>query len=371
MKFDISAAGLSEQSEMIFLPPDLYMSVPDEGWFVLSPWNQGVRPDEVPDFNLEEPLLDYPGLISSLSDVERLPDEEVDGKTHEVFTGSTDVDELPWLAGPEARGDADVSVWLDADSSLPGKVELVSDLGGGARIQATFEFLDYGLALTLPDRPAEARPWRDLVFPDATCTGDAYEGCLAAQTGIQPTANATCEGSGRRVCLVPLGQVSPELVQHLVDHYRSQYALEVSVLTPLEVPAEMAEPLREQIDAVALIDYMGGHFPEAFDDPEAVLIGLTPLDLYDSTSHFRYLFGLKGDFSDPKAVVSTMRMTPVFYGEAADQELFLSRMRKLVSKYVGLLYYGLPPSDDPQSPMFDSILGPDDLDTMTEPLPVR
>ena len=65
-----------------------------------------------------------------------------------------------------------------------------------------------------------------------------------------------------------------------------------------------------------------------------------------------------------------MRMSPEFYGEPANDQLFFSRMRKLVSKYIGLLYYGLPPSEDPASPMFDSILGPADLDAMTEPLPV-
>jgi archaemetzincin len=115
---------------------------------------------------------------------------------------------------------------------------------------------------------------------------------------------------------------------------------------------------------------MGSFYPQAHSDPNAVLIGLTPLDLYNSTSHFRYLFGIKGNVDDPKAVVSSFRMAPEFYGDAPDQELFYSRFRKLLTKYVGLLYYGLPPSEEPTSPMFDSILGPSDLDAMTEPLPV-
>ena len=63
-------------------------------------------------------------------------------------------------------------------------------------------------------------------------------------------------------------------------------------------------------------------------------------------------------------------MNPEFYSEPADDELMQSRFRKLLTKYIGLLYYGLPTSSDPTSPMFDSILGPDDLDRMTEPLPV-
>jgi len=119
-----------------------------------------------------------------------------------------------------------------------------------------------------------------------------------------------------------------------------------------------------------MIEYMGGLFPDVYADQNAVLIGLTPLDLYDSTSHFRYLFGIKRDVSDPRAVVSSFRMDPQFYGDAPDEALYFSRYRKLLTKYVGLLYYGLPTSLDPKSPMYDHILGPDDLDRMQEPLPV-
>ena len=160
------------------------------------------------------------------------------------------------------------------------------------------------------------------------------------------------------------------MIEHLAELYRSQYGLDVSVMTPEAVPAKMVNPLRQQIDVIALLDYTFLLFPEAHLDPEAVIIGVTPLDLYDQRSHFRYLFGIKGDFSDPKAVVSSMRMTPEFYGEPANEDVFFSRMRKLVSKYIGLLYYDLPTSGDPSSPMYDSILGPDDLDAMSEPLPV-
>jgi predicted Zn-dependent protease len=115
---------------------------------------------------------------------------------------------------------------------------------------------------------------------------------------------------------------------------------------------------------------MGTLYPAPYRDAHAVLIGLTVVDLYDSTSHFRYVFGVKGNASNPKAVLSTLRMDPRFYSEPADDALLAARARKLLSKYIGLLYYGLSPSSDPTSPMFDSILGPDDVDAMTEPLPV-
>lgn len=144
----------------------------------------------------------------------------------------------------------------------------------------------------------------------------------------------------------------------------------MTVLKPAAIPVELEDPKRQQVAADRLIDYMGSLFPDAYADPQAVLIGLTPIDVYDGTSSFRYVFGVKGSPSDPKAVVSSSRMDPLFYSEPRNNDLFYTRTRKLVSKYIGLLYYLLPTSTDPTSPMYDHIGGPSDVDVMTEPLPV-
>jgi predicted Zn-dependent protease len=371
----VSGDGVHELefSELLFIDPDLYMHRSDGQWFVLSPWNQGVRPDELSDFDPNDFVVDYDQVAGHLADIEQLDDQTVDDESYLRFIGSADIREVEPDAPSTLEGTLDVQLLLDKDDYLPHTlriVRIVEDSEFRSETTTVQEFFDFGKALTPPERPAQVRPWRDLQFPDAPCTGEAFETCLPRQSAIEPRGESACLGSGRRVCLLPLGQVSPGLIERLVQHYKTQYGLDVSVMTPQEVPADMADPLRQQIDVVALLDYMFVTFPEAHLDPEAVIVGVTPLDLYDKRSHFRYLFGIKNDFSNPKAVVSSMRMTPEFYGEPVDDELFFSRMRKLVSKYIGLLYYGLPPSEDPRSPMFDSILGPVDLDHMAEPLPI-
>jgi len=374
------APGQQEIAELLFLPPDLYLRMSDGRWFVLSPWNQGIRPDEQPQFGPDNPIVDYDEITGHLSDIEQLPDETIDDEDYLRYAGVIDLREIPSSAPPDvvsarpsgnAQGTASVELWLHKESYLPHKMQISASLARGEYTLLTFEFFDYNRPIALPQRPADARPYRDLQFPEAPCTGSEFAGCLDPQTALQPMSSASCEGAGRRICLAPLGQVPSDLVSHLVKYYRDQYGLTVTVLTPAAVPAELADPLRQQVDAPTLIEYAGSLFPDAYADSQAVLIGITPIDLYDQTSHFRYVFGVKGAFEHPKAVVSFFRMTPEFYGEAPDQQLFQSRSRKLLSKYVGLLYYGLPPSEDPQSPMFDSILGPDDLDRMEEPLPVR
>lgn len=208
------------------------------------------------------------------------------------------------------------------------------------------------------------------LFHEPPCSGSDLGRCLEEQTELQSISRNSCDGFEKRVCLVPLGGISPALVDHLVDHCADEYGLPVTVLTPSAMPQDMVDSGREQVDAPTLIEYMGSLFPEAYRDPNAVLIGLTAVDLYNERSHFRFVFGTKGTPADPKAVVSTFRMDPETFGESRDDELLFSRARKLVSKYVGLLFYGLPPSDDPQSPLYNSILSLDDLDDMEEPLPI-
>jgi predicted Zn-dependent protease/uncharacterized RDD family membrane protein YckC len=201
------------------------------------------------------------------------------------------------------------------------------------------------------------------------CTGDQLAECLEPQVELQSISRPSCDGSGRRVCLVPLGQIRPDLVQNLVDHW-GQYGLSITVLTPSAVPSDIVNPGRGQFDAPTLIDYMGSLFPDAFSDPSAVVIGLTPIDLFDQGSHFRYVFGVKGTTANPKAIISTLRMNPAAYGESPNDELLFSRARKLLARYIGLLYYGLPLSSDRRSPLYESIRGPADLDSMDENLPL-
>ena len=213
-------------------------------------------------------------------------------------------------------------------------------------------------------------PKGDISYEYPPCYGPHLDACLEAQTELAPYVSDTCEGEGRRLCFLPLGRVSPELVLGLAVHYEDQYGIQVSVLTASDIPTELVDPIRGQIDAGTLVDYAVSLRPEEYGDSDVVLIALTPVDLYDRTSSWRFLFGLKGSFADPGAIVSTYRMNPESFGEPRDDELTISRARKLVTKYIGLLYFDLPVSGDPKSPMFDNILSVSDLDRMEEPLPV-
>ena len=115
---------------------------------------------------------------------------------------------------------------------------------------------------------------------------------------------------------------------------------------------------------------MLGAFPDELADPNVVLIGVTPLDLYFEQKDWRFAFGVRGMPEDPKSVISTFRMNPETFGEDRDDGLLFTRARKMVSRHIGLLYYGLPENSDPESLLYSSILSLGDLDRLQEPLPV-
>ena len=60
------------------------------------------------------------------------------------------------------------------------------------------------------------------------------------------------------------------------------------------------------------------------------------------------------------AVVSTAHLDDGLLGNKTQ------RLQKMVTKDIGILYFGLPQSDDPKSVLYKDVLGPIDLDRMSE-----
>ncbi len=206
------------------------------------------------------------------------------------------------------------------------------------------------------------------VFEVPPCSGSERTGCLEAQVELAAVAQPSCEGGERRVCFVPLGRVDPDLMLKLVNYYSDEHGLQIGVLSPRSIPADMINPDRDQLDGESLADSIRSLFPVDFDDPNVVLIGITPLDLYATDRDWNFQLGHAQWGARSRAVVSTYRMHLGTFRLVDDERVF-TRTRKLVTKYLGLMFYGFALSDDPTSPMYGNILRVSDLDTMKEPRP--
>ena len=96
-----------------------------------------------------------------------------------------------------------------------------------------------------------------------------------------------------------------------------------------------------------------------------VVIGVTSWDMYIRARPWQFGFSWR---EAPYAVVSYARMDPARLGEPHGEERLLRRLRKMISKNLGVLMFRLGPSTDRTSLMYQDIMGVDDLDRIDEDL---
>jgi predicted Zn-dependent protease len=171
------------------------------------------------------------------------------------------------------------------------------------------------------------------------------------------------EIQGSRIYLIPIDDVSAGQMQHLGDYYRGRFGLEIPILKAVPVPANAMDNRRNQLMAEKLTNEMRASFPELANDPKAILIGVTSQDMYLVSKNWRFAFGWR-DANKRTAVVSTARMHLRHWGNLFPNSEV--RLRKMVTKDIGILYYGLPQSDNPRSVLYNGILGIQELDSVSE-----
>ena len=186
--------------------------------------------------------------------------------------------------------------------------------------------------------------------------------CFAteAEPPDAPVETSTLQGAGR-VYLVPLDDFTPDRANAVADHYRREFGTPIEVAPTVTAPADAYNPARRQWSATALL----GELKQQYPSDRAVVIGLTDFDIYIPEVNWRYAFSYRRD--GRLAVVSTARMRRGCLGLArASEDRQTARLRKMVGKNIGVMYYKLPLSRDRKSLLYRSIGGPQELDAMSE-----
>lgn len=184
---------------------------------------------------------------------------------------------------------------------------------------------------------------------------------------------------------MPLGDFPSADLEHLVGYYRAKYGLTIETLPSVPLEPVVLDQGRQQLIAEELITLMKGQHPGLANDPEAILIGITAGDMYiRGYAKWRWAFAFRegGRF----AVISSAPMDPRIFPPALpfhllilkgilesigirlddvpDPELLRVRLRKMVSRTIGFLYFRLPQRADRKSVMYGPILGVNDLDSI-------
>ncbi|MFY9610718.1 MAG: hypothetical protein WAU45_19170 [Blastocatellia bacterium] len=184
-------------------------------------------------------------------------------------------------------------------------------------------------------------------------------GCVSGKNYV-PIDKSTLRGFGK-LYFVPLEDFPLSTIQDLVDHYKDKYGISIEVLPSVPLSPSVLDTKRQQLIAEELITLMKREFRSLANDPEAILIGLTNEDMYIANYDWRFAFSHRQE--QKYAVVSSARMTSESFFSGGTAK---SRLRKMVTKNIGILYYHLAQSGDPRSVLYRDIGGTLELDNMGE-----
>lgn len=166
-----------------------------------------------------------------------------------------------------------------------------------------------------------------------------------------------------QIYFVPIGAFPDTMTQDLIRHYDQTLHLRIRPLPALPVTDDMVDQAREQLIGEEVIRKMKEQWPDLATDPNVRLLGMTGDDMFIRSKQWHFAFALReeGRF----ALVSKHRMDPTFFKLPPNDDVMIARMRKMLTKQIGLQYYGLPNRQEKTSVLFSSILGLDDLDAMS------
>jgi predicted Zn-dependent protease len=200
----------------------------------------------------------------------------------------------------------------------------------------------------------------------------ALIGGWVAYSGFSnPHAAAGSPGSlapkieGSRVYFVPIGSFSSDDLTALAQCYRDNYNLDITILKSIPVDDAVRDSSRGQLMAEKLVESVRAGEPDYANDARAILIGFTSEDIYPTSQNWQFAFGWRLG-SSHAAVVSTARMSLHYIGQPRDLNLSQTRLRKMVTKDIGILHYGRPQNQNPKSVLYNGIMGIEELDQVGE-----
>ena len=173
-----------------------------------------------------------------------------------------------------------------------------------------------------------------------------------------------CARQKPQIYFISLGNVPPETIEQLTEHYKARFGVEIKTLPAIRLDRTLVSSHRKQIDAAVLIGLMREKYPNVANDLNAIVIGLTPADIYISSYDWDFAFNFRQE--NRLAVVSMARMDPVNFGQPANEELLNTRLRKMVTKNIGVLYFRKSLNSNPRSVLYKSVGGLEELDAMGE-----
>jgi hypothetical protein len=168
-------------------------------------------------------------------------------------------------------------------------------------------------------------------------------------------------GSG--VYLVPLGNVRHVDVLALAEEIGLRYHVPASTLPPVVLPFWTLDPSEGELNGDQLIHLLQLAYPA--HGGRAAVIGITDYDMFSPGLGVHGLFSLRNPA--PYGVVSSSPLAASLFDRLRGHDRH-ERVRKLVARNIGFLYFGRPESSDPHSLLRSSMSSVHDIDALHEDL---
>ena len=148
-----------------------------------------------------------------------------------------------------------------------------------------------------------------------------------------------------------IGKVPAGMIEEIAGHFTAKFRVPIKALAPIGSDRLAFDEPRSQMVADRLIQAVRFRHPTLAKNART-RVGRSP-------SRCAAAIG-----DSPSCLYA--RMDPANLGQRRDDALLRQRLRKMIVKNIGIMYFGLPASDNPRSALFRNVLGVEDLDRMTE-----
>jgi predicted Zn-dependent protease len=165
--------------------------------------------------------------------------------------------------------------------------------------------------------------------------------------------------------LLPLGSEAEEDTIGLASYLHDALGLMAEALPAVDLDRRHWNEAPLQWNAEGLVRQVQANQARIGGRPNAVVVGVTKSDMYPPDTDWRFVFAWRSPGIGLFGVISTARLSlPTEAQPIPTEEVRLSRLRKILLRQVGILYYRLPLGNDPRSVLLKDVLGVGELDTM-------
>jgi YD repeat-containing protein len=167
----------------------------------------------------------------------------------------------------------------------------------------------------------------------------------------------------KSVYLIPIGLLQSESIDWAPKYYKAKLGIDVLVLPQAALDPNLVDPERHQLNASKCIDFLAHLHPDLARDPSVILIGVTSRDMY--IPDFDWTYAVNWRSEDRFAVVSSARLHPSPLNEQWNPEWLNSRLQKLLTKNIAMLYFDFPMSSDYTSLLSGNVFTGIQIDQMS------